>query len=226
MQEVVLDRNVRLLDSPGVVFDDDHDADDGAVLLRNCVDVDTVADPVPAVRCLVRRCTRESLMMTYAVPAFPADDADVFLSMVARKLGKVKKGGVPDRNAAARAVLRDWNGGKIPYYTPVPEAAKDDASSSSGGNDAVVVSEFSAEFDARLMDELGKQGGDDDAAVDEMDYVQLAPVRVSKRSEKTARALAEGDDENDVDMGDVKDQSIVDNNDMADAEDYDFGDAE
>ena len=40
-----------------------------------------------------------------------------FLQLVARRLGKIKKGGVPDIDAAARSVLQDWNAGKISYYT-------------------------------------------------------------------------------------------------------------
>jgi nuclear GTP-binding protein len=39
--------------------------------------------------------------------------------LVARKTGKLWKGGVPNIEAAARIVLKDWNNGKIPYYTPV-----------------------------------------------------------------------------------------------------------
>ena len=31
------------------------------------------------------------------------------------------KGGIPDYVDSARLVLRDWNTGKIPYYTAPPE---------------------------------------------------------------------------------------------------------
>lgn len=224
VQEVVLDRNVRLLDSPGVVFDDDERSGNDAVLLRNCVDVDAVDDPVPAVRDLVRRCARESLMSTYAVPAFPEGDADLFLAAVARRLGRVKRGGVPDKIAAARTVLRDWNNGRIPYYTPVPEDDDEDDDGNVNG-DPVVVSEFGAEFDARLMDELDADaGGKDDR--DEMDFVQLVPAPRSSTtkdaSERTARALTSGEDDEDMEENDGE-QAPVDNDAMADAEDYDFG---
>ena len=36
-----------------------------------------------------------------------------FLSLVAKKLGKLKKGGLPDRVQAAKIVLRDWNVGRV-----------------------------------------------------------------------------------------------------------------
>ena len=78
-QEVVLDRDVRLMDCPGVVFDDE------AAWLGNCLNADTLADPIPAVQKLLERCDQKSLLMTYKIPAFPAGDVMMFLAMVARK---------------------------------------------------------------------------------------------------------------------------------------------
>ena len=79
-QEVVLDRDVRLMDCPGVVFDDE------AAWLGNCLNIDTLADPIPAVQKLLERCDQKSLLLTYKIPAFPAGDVMMFLAMVARKL--------------------------------------------------------------------------------------------------------------------------------------------
>ena len=81
MQEVVLDRNVRLLDSPGVVFDD-HTA-----LLGNCVDAESMEDPIPPVAALLKRCNHASLLMTYNIPSFPPGDVMMFLALIARKSG-------------------------------------------------------------------------------------------------------------------------------------------
>jgi hypothetical protein len=47
------------------VFDDD---DVEGVLLRNCVNVDTLADPVAAAHAVLSRCTPQDLMMIYALP--------------------------------------------------------------------------------------------------------------------------------------------------------------
>jgi ribosome biogenesis GTPase A len=59
MQEVQLDKLVKLLDCPGVVFDD---SDGSAVLLKNCVDVESMPDPAPAVEAVLQRCQPEQLM--------------------------------------------------------------------------------------------------------------------------------------------------------------------
>ena len=230
-QEVVLDKNIRLVDCPGVVFDDDvqEEGTSASVLLRNCVDIDTIDDPIPVMQELVNRCTRASLMMTYAIPAFPEGNAEMFLAMVAKKLGKVKKGGIPDKVMAARVVLRDWNSGKIPYFTPPPlptsvsernEMMTDDADNNNDNFDGsvTVVNEFGKQFDVELMKNLK-----DDR--DEMDFVQLNPVSHHLGSEQTTKFLVSEDvnnTENDMDMESTNTSGFVDNAGMADAEDYDF----
>lgn len=45
MQSVQVERGVRVLDSPGVVFDDDDQASNN-ILLRNVVKVEDIADPI------------------------------------------------------------------------------------------------------------------------------------------------------------------------------------
>ena len=46
-------------------------------------------------------------MEFYCIPEFA--DVHEFLTHVARRIGRLKKGGVPDVEAAARHVLHDWN---------------------------------------------------------------------------------------------------------------------
>jgi len=100
MQEVVLDRKIRLLDCPGIVFDDN---DHASVILRNCINAEALADPVPAVEAMLGHCDKQHLMTFYDIPDF--EDVIKFLGHMARKRGKLGKGGITDRNASARAVL-------------------------------------------------------------------------------------------------------------------------
>ncbi len=231
MQEVVLDRNVRLLDSPGVVFDD------STALLGNCVDAESIEDPVPPVDALLKRCNPKSLMMTYNIPAFPPGDTMVFLAMVAKSYGRVLKGGIPDKIGAARAVLKDWNHGKIPYYTVPPKDAEPEVHK--GG--AVIVSNFGAEFDLSKFDDQVLQSLKES---DEMDFVELTEATHSNVMGKESRELAsylknEGDDDDEMDDDDdVDDDEEEDDSDddmdmdeakaarakLAQADDYKFDD--
>ena len=208
MQEVVLDRNVRLLDSPGVVFDD------SSALLGNCIDADSIEDPIPPVDALLKRCNPKSLVMTYNIPAFPEGDTMTFLAMVAKSYGRVLKGGVPDKIGAARAVLKDWNHGKIPYYTVPPKDAEPEVRK--GG--AVIVANFGAEFDLSKFD---SQVLDSLKESDEMDFVELqgpSSEPMGGNSQELASYLARDDD-------DMEDED-VENEDDDDEEDDDDDDEE
>ncbi len=215
MQEVVLDRNVRLLDSPGVVFDD------RSAMLGNCVDAESIEDPIPAVAALLQRCNHESLLMTYSIPAFPPGDVMMFLAMVARSFGRVLKGGIPDKVAAARAVLKDWNHGKIPFYTVPP---KD--SGPGRANDAQIISKFTTEFDlskfdAEVLNHLGE--------MDEMDFVKLEDagktIEMGEASKDAIQFFSNGDESSSND--EMSDDSEMEEDEdvqhgLASAEDYDF----
>eukprot|EP00793_Prasinoderma_coloniale_P005427 PRCOL_00004835-RA len=149
-QEVHLDRHVKLIDSPGIVF---ADAGGGAgaearAALRNCVRMEQLADPAGAVAEIVRRCPRERLMALYRAPAF--SNVDEFLAGVARSRGKLRRGGAIDRDAAARTVLQDWSSGTIPYYTLPPAKPADDEKKGASEGDALVAA-WGKEFDAEAV---------------------------------------------------------------------------
>jgi nuclear GTP-binding protein len=200
MQEVVLDRNVHLLDSPGVVFNDQ------SAMLGNCVDPDSVEDPIPPVTALLKRCNHATLLMAY------------------KSFGRVLKGGIPDKVGAARAVLRDWNNGKIKYFTAPPEGAAPDVDV--GG--AVVVSQYGKEFDLskydkRVMDSLKDR--------DEMDFVQLGEgtsddkIGASQEDMDIFNGQAGSDDDDDVEeMDEDSDDEPpkTARSKLAAADDYDF----
>ncbi|KAJ3112355.1 Guanine nucleotide-binding protein-like 3 [Phlyctochytrium bullatum] len=137
-QEIYLDKHIKLLDCPGIVFGKaTSEEDKWKVLLRNCVKVELIEDPLGAVDFLFTKCKTEHLISLYEIP-FCANARD-FLIQLCRKKGKLRKGGVPDLESAARNVIIDWNAGKIPYYTIPP---KDESHNIS----AEVVSSWGAEF--------------------------------------------------------------------------------
>jgi len=119
-QEVSLDKHIKLLDCPGIVFSKPKaDGSDSAeVLLRNCVKVSLVEDPISPVELIIQRCRPEQMMKQYGLTPFV--DVRDFLLQLAKQRGRLRRGGVPDLDATARIVLMDWNAGRIPYYTIPP----------------------------------------------------------------------------------------------------------
>lgn len=136
MQEVILDKQIRLLDSPGVVMA--TATSDTAMVLKNCVRLEAVEDITEPVEAILKRCNKQQMMLRYCIPNY--DTPAEFLSVLAQRLGKFKKGGTPDINKAARTVLRDWNNGKIRYYTHPPEMTSTHVG-------AEFVSQMGKEFD-------------------------------------------------------------------------------
>ena len=84
-KEIVLDKNVKLIDSPGVVFASSLGESAGVTALRNCVKVERLADPIAPVCEILRRCPTEQLMLMYKTSRF--EDVDDFLRQVGRLQG-------------------------------------------------------------------------------------------------------------------------------------------
>lgn len=112
LQSVQLDSKVRLVDSPGVVFNKKNDA---ASVLRNAVRLQNIRDPEAIVKDLVQRCPSDLLCRHYDIPLFGTSEE--FIYHVASRLGKLKKGGVPDVLATCVTVLKEWMSGRIKYHT-------------------------------------------------------------------------------------------------------------
>ncbi|XP_062251727.1 guanine nucleotide-binding protein-like 3-like protein isoform X2 [Platichthys flesus] len=144
LQEVHLDKHIKLLDCPGIVMA--ISTTDAAMILRNCVKIEQLVDPLPPVEAILRRCNKAQILEHYRVPDFHT--ALEFLALLARRQGKLRKGGLPDTDKAAKSVLMDWTGGRISYFTHPPETHTLPTHVS-----AEIVTEMGKAFD---LDELEK----------------------------------------------------------------------
>ncbi|XP_035007622.2 guanine nucleotide-binding protein-like 3-like protein [Hippoglossus stenolepis] len=144
LQEVHLDKHIKLLDCPGIVMA--ISTTDAAMILRNCVKIEQLVDPLPPVEAILRRCNKAQIIEHYRVPDFHT--ALEFLALLARRQGKLRKGGLPDTDKAAKSVLMDWTGGRISYFTHPPETHTLPTHVS-----AEIVTEMGKAFD---LDELEK----------------------------------------------------------------------
>lgn len=115
MQTVQLERGLKIIDSPGVVFDEDEDEDaisqrqKGSILLRNVVKVEDIEDPIAvgelfplvlaadsqghiilfAVEEILLRTERATLQKIYGLPEF--SNTLEFLTMLALSSGRLYK---------------------------------------------------------------------------------------------------------------------------------------
>lgn len=197
MQLVELDQHVKLLDCPGIVMT--TGSSDTQIILRNAVKVETLDDPVKPVEAILNRCNKAQVMEKYCVADY--SNTMEFLSMFARRLGKLKKGGVPDILAAAKIILQDWNGGRISFYTHPPERKASEHDS------AQVMQYLGAEFDLKALEEEEKD--DLDGLLSAMDSaLVLGPGKPTSMEEESVDEIEDEDSENEED--DEEEEDMVD----------------
>ncbi|EKM60576.1 uncharacterized protein PHACADRAFT_246589 [Phanerochaete carnosa HHB-10118-sp] len=184
LQTVQLERGLKIVDSPGVVFDDADDQVDSAgrprpkgtgVLLRNVVKVEDIEDPIALVEEILTRTDHETLMKIYNLPQIGSTLE--FLTMLALVSGKLLKGGTPDVLSAARTVLTDWNHHKIPFFSVPPTIHPSMLPSMTAGGQirsgaedvgqARIVQEMAPAFSLAGFDFGGAEGTDAIEAADE-----------------------------------------------------------
>ncbi|QPH00152.1 hypothetical protein C2857_003426 [Epichloe festucae Fl1] len=202
IRSVKIDSKLTLLDSPGVVFPSSSSTQSGGLVnlknaieahahlvLLNAVPPKQIDDPVPAVTLLIRRLSSspdliQKLTDVYDIPALLPNRADGdittdFLVQVARKRGRLGKGGVPNIRAAGMAVVTDWRDGRIQGWVEPPVLAVASSGDAPAGNKVKtagdeevtpdqkeIVTEWAAEF------KLDGLWGDGDAAGVEGDAME------------------------------------------------------
>jgi nuclear GTP-binding protein len=204
IQEVILDKNIRLLDSPGVVF---ADGSTSSTILRNCVNVDEMTDLISPIQAILERCPPAYLMQLYSIPRFPPGDCLSFLSLIARSTGKLKRGGIPNIDAAAKGILHDWNNGKIKYYCkppalPTKAATVEKIRREEASGDTKILTSFSnqinfddlGEEDIKVLDEL--------SVLDSVSYVGIEKLEYVGGEGEGDAIEQDDDDEEEEDMSD------------------------
>eukprot|EP00300_Choanocystis_sp_HF-7_P027386 c32483_g1_i1.p1 GENE.c32483_g1_i1~~c32483_g1_i1.p1 ORF type:complete len:520 (+),score=164.02 c32483_g1_i1:60-1619(+) len=202
VQQIHLDKHIKLVDCPGVVFDSDSGSSD-AVILRNAVAVEKVPNPQRVVEAIIDRCSPESIARHYKIAAFK--DSVEFLSTMAKLRGKMLLGGRRDLEAAARSVLHDWNNGKIPFYTlPPANNNAQDANGESMVDDATapqIVTEWAKEFDIGALFQEEAEMLDKDPTSNSSNFIAMT----SSSARHAALDEDEDDDDDEIEEDDEDD---------------------
>ncbi|XP_053673984.1 guanine nucleotide-binding protein-like 3 homolog [Anopheles nili] len=156
MQEVQIDSHVKLLDSPGIVFQRPKDQDQNRFFaLKNAQKVTEIQDPFPLANDILKRGTMMYFCKLYDISEFHSTDE--FLAKKAIRMGALAKKGVPDVKKAARCLIEDWNNGKIKYCTHPPEDNTDEVHLDA---QLVAPSESVPEFNLDQLDTIVEQLGE------------------------------------------------------------------
>ena len=126
-QYVTLMKRIYLIDCPGIVPPNHNDTPQD-LLLRGVVRVENVEHPEQYIPAVLKKVKTHHMERTYELKGWK--DHIEFLELMARKAGRLLKGGEPDVDGVAKMVLNDFMRGKIPWFTPAPAIE--------GGDDAVM----------------------------------------------------------------------------------------
>ncbi|KAL3473576.1 NUC091 domain-containing protein [Aspergillus californicus] len=116
-QYITLMKRIYLIDCPGVVPPSQTDTPED-ILLKGVVRVENVENPEQYIPAVLKRVQPRHLERTYGIKD-PADPIE-FLSILARKGGRLLRGGEPDLDGVAKMVINDFLRGKVPWFTPPP----------------------------------------------------------------------------------------------------------
>jgi nuclear GTP-binding protein len=187
-QYITLTRRIYLIDCPGVVPPNPSDTD-AELLLRGVVRVENVENPSQYVATMLARCQKRHIERTYSISTWKSEDD--FLETLARKSGRLLKGGEPDFDGVARMVLNDFLRGKIPWHMPPPKT--DTEPDALGGREG------------KLGEMTGKRKRDAD---DDGDEVEAEDVTAAEDSFEGFGQDGDGEvDEDDEDENDDEDES-------------------
>nr|POE72702.1 nucleolar gtp-binding protein 2 [Quercus suber] len=152
-QYITLMKRIYLIDCPGIVPPSMTDTPED-ILLRGVVRVENVENPAQYVPAVLARCKRHHLERTYDVKGWASassedakssqtGDGDMvgtplsdkektaeairFLELLARKGGRLLKGGEADMDGVAKMVLNDFLRGKIPWFAGPPASTETEA---------------------------------------------------------------------------------------------------
>lgn len=113
-------KRIYLIDCPGVVHPSPNDTETD-IILKGVVRVENLQQAQDHIEEVLSRIKPEYIKMTYGVESW--EDHVDFLEQLARKSGRLNKGGEPDIDSVGKMVLNDWIRGKIPFFTmpPMPD---------------------------------------------------------------------------------------------------------
>jgi len=171
-QYITLMKKVYLIDCPGVVPPGKGESDVEKVL-RGVVRTEHLENPEDYVLEILNKCKTKYVSRTYKLSEWK-DHID-FLEQLAKRSGRLGKGGEPDINAASKMVLNDWTRGKLPYFTPPPGCMMEPRSDE-------VNDELEEDADDIVLDEaeeLEDEEEEDDLADSDTDTVETNDTTVT-----------------------------------------------
>nr|XP_039248064.1 nucleolar GTP-binding protein 2-like [Styela clava] len=119
-QYITLMKKIFLVDCPGIVYPSGDTETE--IILKGVIRVEHVKNPEDHIPEVLNRVKKEYISRQYQIIGWT--DHEDFLEQMARRTGKLLKGGEPDVKTVSKMILNDWQRGKIPYFI-IPDWLKE-----------------------------------------------------------------------------------------------------
>jgi len=148
-QYVTLMKRIYLIDCPGCVPPSMSDTPED-ILLKGVVRTENVENPAQYIPAVLKRTQTRHLERTYEIKGWETapssstgektdkewlEESIRFLELLARKGGKLLKGGEADVDGVAKTVLNDFLRGKIPWFIGPPRTEEGETAGEAEGRD-------------------------------------------------------------------------------------------
>lgn len=185
------------------------------LVLRGVCRVERVDQPEQYIEPLLQRCQKKHVEKTYEITGW--NNHIEFLELLARKGGRLLRGGEPDLDGVAKMVLNDFMRGRLPWFTPVPKAADEGENPINGREGKLgemprkrkqedeTIDEHDLSAEAQLQQEAAaadKEDGEDNSE-DESFEGFGSDTEVTKSRKTSFGATVDGESEEDDASGDV-----------------------
>ena len=102
---------IELINKPGTIL---SKQEPNSLIITTVAELNDLGDPYMPVHALLKKVSKDELLLKYEISDYKTTQE--FLENVSRSRGLLLKGGFPDHDRTARAVLSDWTHGKIKYH--------------------------------------------------------------------------------------------------------------
>jgi nuclear GTP-binding protein len=175
-QYISLFKRISLIDCPGVVVDTAGDTEEDSVL-KGVVRAERLENPEDFIDAIQAKVKREHIAAQYNLPK-DGDDTwtsiGELMEMIAKKSGRLLKGGDPDIRSAAITLINDFQRGRLPHYVPPPELKEDEKET-----------ESKADKDLKQdLDAIGEEHMEKGTEQDDIDDEDSKPKATEKKTEQ------------------------------------------
>jgi len=200
-QYITLFKNIYLIDCPGVVVDTAGDTEVDSVL-KGVVRAERLENPEDFINDILRVVKREHVAAQYNIPKEGEDtwiSAVDLLEKVAKKAGRLLKGGEPCIRSSAITIIHDFQRGRLPHYVAPPEL-KDEDDKSNGPSHSTATLPGIKGVEQNLND-IGRQEEDEKKGVkDEEDVLNNVTENAEGGNDKVNHKGDEDNNDSDDDM--------------------------